>query len=626
MSALSDAVLLLNPLVYWQMYEPTGTTNVDLSGNGHTLTHINNVTPSTDALIENDLTSASLFHNSIDSHASSLAVSPSLITDFSCFFAVQRTPGTTSVRSVFALGDLSDSVSSSSDIRFLYVYINYISNTSLNIAVSKRGTVAGANGIITSTSIKVDTDSPLMISLSYQLDDGTGQSRLQVYANARPASKLDNDVDLQIPVNFTTPVNYITGGRWLGTLGLRNEFNGNISDLAFFDTLLTDTQLFDLQVAGALSVNYDAKIGEIVPDVYWKFDETSGLIAADEELNLNGTISGDAAFDNPGLVPSDAGKSLIMGGATSKMITSGATLLNIDDFTIILTVKLQSVNPNGIFFKIIDLASVSTTVAYLGVSLSSARRLQITRRPTDGGSASASSFGLIIELDTPTQIIITRNSGVMIAWVNGVQSNNVTYSDQIVLNAAADFILGADYLAGVSTPKLVGFIDTTVFSHTGITEELASRLWLGHNASGAAPTPIVVNGTITESINAINFLVRSYNLETGSLTTSTSTTTPTFTLTYDPSEDGVPQFVTVLPDIGKRWTPITPYIAGDYIFPTDLTTTPHYWKALGVGNTGVTEPTWNTTPGSTTNDGSIIWEHQERLVQPKTQSPLIPKL
>jgi hypothetical protein len=42
--------------------------------------------------------------------------------------------------------------------------------------------------------------------------------------------------------------------------------------------------------------------------------------------------------------------------------------------------------------------------------------------------------------------------------------------------------------------------------------------------------------------------------------------------------------------------------------------------------TGATEPTWDTTPGNTTSDGSVTWTCQGRMIQPILQGPLIPSI
>ena len=64
----------------------------------------------------------------------------------------------------------------------------------------------------------------------------------------------------------------------------------------------------------------------------------------------------------------------------------------------------------------------------------------------------------------------------------------------------------------------------------------------------------------------------------------------------------------------------------DLIFPTNPATTPYYYKATTGGTSGIAEPVWGTSPGSTIPDGSVVWEYVERLIQPITQGPIIPTL
>ena len=82
--------------------------------------------------------------------------------------------------------------------------------------------------------------------------------------------------------------------------------------------------------------------------------------------------------------------------------------------------------------------------------------------------------------------------------------------------------------------------------------------------------------------------------------------------------------VTVTQECGTVWEASKTYFIDDFVFPTDTTATPYYYRNRKTMLSGNSEPTWSTNPEILTHDGGCVWELIERFNQPITQFPLIP--
>lgn len=58
------------------------------------------------------------------------------------------------------------------------------------------------------------------------------------------------------------------------------------------------------------------------------------------------------------------------------------------------------------------------------------------------------------------------------------------------------------------------------------------------------------------------------------------------------------------------WEASHAYLVDDIIRPTSSNANGHWYKCTTGGTSGASEPSWNTTPGSTTNDGTVVWTEQ----------------
>lgn len=139
----------------------------------------------------------------------------------------------------------------------------------------------------------------------------------------------------------------------------------------------------------------------------------------------------------------------------------------------------------------------------------------------------------------------------------------------------------------------------------------------------------LITGTIAETVAVVDWMIRAYRLDTGVLTAQLQAIAGAFTLEVPPAHI-TPSLVTVSPIQGIPWRAVTAQLIDDLVFPTDPETTPYYYKCTvsGTGVDGVTgsvEPTWPTGVGNTVVDGTVTWEVVERMIQPITHSPMIPK-
>lgn len=70
----------------------------------------------------------------------------------------------------------------------------------------------------------------------------------------------------------------------------------------------------------------------------------------------------------------------------------------------------------------------------------------------------------------------------------------------------------------------------------------------------------------------------------------------------------------------SHWNATHAYLAGDYVTP-NATPNGLYFKCTTPGTSGGSEPVWNTTISSTTNDGSVVWTCTGRSGQLAAATP-----
>ena len=132
-----------------------------------------------------------------------------------------------------------------------------------------------------------------------------------------------------------------------------------------------------------------------------------------------------------------------------------------------------------------------------------------------------------------------------------------------------------------------------------------------------------VTGIITESFTNSVWTCRVYNYITGALIASQTVTGSTFDIPT-PNADSVT--VVISPEACQRWVSGSIVSIDDLYHPSNPKETPYYFKCITAGTTDTIEPAWNIGASLTTNDGGILWEMVEELINPAICSPVIPSL
>lgn len=130
-----------------------------------------------------------------------------------------------------------------------------------------------------------------------------------------------------------------------------------------------------------------------------------------------------------------------------------------------------------------------------------------------------------------------------------------------------------------------------------------------------------IEGTISESLAASSWTAAVYDYASGVLINSQTFTGTTFSVLL---VNDKPVTVTVSANQGSKWEASKTTALNAQVFPTNPANTPYYYTASAGGVTAVSEPVWPITEGGTVVDGTVTWTRVERLIQPITQSPLIP--
>lgn len=129
-----------------------------------------------------------------------------------------------------------------------------------------------------------------------------------------------------------------------------------------------------------------------------------------------------------------------------------------------------------------------------------------------------------------------------------------------------------------------------------------------------------ISGTITEDVPFARWTVVAHDAVTGAYLSSQTTATGAYSLQVPLN---VPVMVTCRAAFDYRWLNNNQAVAGDLMVPRNPGATPYVYRCTTGGVSGGAEPTWGTTPGGTTNDGTAVWTCLARLPKPITHGPLV---
>ena len=261
-----------------------------------------------------------------------------------------------------------------------------------------------------------------------------------------------------------------------------------------------------------------------------------------------------------------------------------------------------------------------------------------------------------LSTNTWIHVAVTRASNVFRLFVDGVQqADSVTDSVSIANNRTTAAIgsngYSANYWNGylddlritckarytaTFTPPSEAFPDhgygTAALYPLSIKQSIARKVPLqtvtgkqrimtaGRVHSSMSRACGIISGTITESLAFAHWIIAAHNAVTGAYITSQVTATGAYSLRVPLH---VPVMVTCHPAIDYHWLSNNKAVAGDLMVPSNPGSTPYVYRCTTGGMTGATEPTWGTTPGGTTSDGTAVWTCLARLSQPAIQGPLV---
>jgi hypothetical protein len=94
-----------------------------------------------------------------------------------------------------------------------------------------------------------------------------------------------------------------------------------------------------------------------------------------------------------------------------------------------------------------------------------------------------------------------------------------------------------------------------------------------------------ITGTVTESLDPEDWIVRAHVLETGAYATEAAVSAGNYTLSGLAS--GTPYMLSCHPKMGRKWVASTGFDLNDYCIPTAPATTPYLFKATGVSDSNI---------------------------------------
>jgi hypothetical protein len=293
------------------------------------------------------------------------------------------------------------------------------------------------------------------------------------------------------------------------------------------------------------------------------------------------------------------------------------------DFTIECWFKLGSTGTTKAFVSHRD-SSTSNFAWLFYTSSSNAVGLSIS---TSGTSQAAIAYKSYTQETTEWHhVAAVRSGNTLRIYLDGVAGGtDADVTGMSIYDSTTVIRVGTDWNGSTSGNAMNGYLDDI-----RITKGVAR-----YTADFTPPSAAFgdydryLAGTITEDTDHTDFVVRAHRLDTGALITELASTGGAYEIPIMVSGAGYvgPVMLSAYQKLGTVWATNTAYASGAYVFPPDPATDPHVFACTTAGTSdATTEPTWDTTPGNTTSDGTVTWTCQGRMVQPLLQGPLIPSI
>jgi hypothetical protein len=297
--------------------------------------------------------------------------------------------------------------------------------------------------------------------------------------------------------------------------------------------------------------------------------------------------------------------------------------LGTGDFTVEFWFYPQTGGHGSAWSRLLQIGPNQTNGGLWIVSTASANPMTIT---VQGVRSQPDYFDIVtagatISNDSWHHLALVKASGVYTLYIDGASYGSSTPSP------AYTHVQGALWFGNnnLATESFKGYLDDI-----RITKGVARYTDTFTPPTAALPDyGRYLAGTITEDTDHTDFVVRAHRLDTGALITELASTGGAYEIpiTIANVDYTGPVMLSAYQKLGTAWAANTAYASGAYVFPPDPVTDPHVFKCTTAGTShATTEPTWDTTPGNTTSDGTVTWTCQGRMVQPLLQGPLIPSI
>ena len=394
-------------------------------------------------------------------------------------------------------------------------------------------------------------------------------------------------------------------------------FTGRMANFHAYDFRLTLATMQELHAAWLSNVitSHAETILALSPIVHYRLNETSGVSLDDAGTNdIGGVYNNSPNLSASSLIPSENSFSAVSfdGVDDYANVSHSAVLSPAGDASISFVFKtLDAIE--GLVFSKANLTSPFNGLAVLNSSV--INKLTFRQSLTD----KVDSVNDINDGVARVFTLVRRTNDLEI-WVNGIKEASFTASSPIAETENQDL-----YIMGRALGALVvaGTIDDVALFPTALDESdiqaLNSTVLFDSSQDGV----VGITGTLVETLAATNWNAYAYDLGTGDLTAQAETSGTEFVIEM-PDHEGIPHFVTVVPEQGEKWIAGAFRNIGDKVFPTNPSETPYYYQCVTTGSSSGSEPFWGTGVGSNTTDGGAVWENVERLIQPITHSPLFP--
>ncbi len=445
------AVLSSNPIGYWRLGEPSGTTASDSSGNAHTGTTTGTTWGATSALTTDANTAATFNGTSGYVNVGDLSVGES-----STFTTEGWVKTTTTANAPWIVSEASTT-----------------SNTPLaGISLDSTGTKARFfvrdNANVDATIIGAKT-----------VNDGAWHHVVGVRNGTSFKLYVDGQPDGTVTATLGTISLNTTALGALKRAALGNYLNGTIDEAALYPRSLSVAEVNSHYQSG--KSNYAGTATANAPTAYWRLGETSGTTAADASPNTHpGTFTGGFTLNVTGALTSDTNKAVTFNGTTGYVNAGDLSVGESSTFTTEGWVKTTT-TANAPW--IVSEASTTSNTPLAGISLdSTGTKARFFVR--DNANVDATIIGAKTVNDGAWHHVVgVRNGTSFKLYVDGQPDGTATATlGTISLNTTA---LGALKRAALGN-YLNGTIDEAALYATALDPATIGRHY--RNGTNATPT------------------------------------------------------------------------------------------------------------------------------------------